>query len=112
MKRTEQQDRILKELLTLKETHGKNLKIEIEKRDNCREVMSQNSSARIGSSCGGGRNVFLELVEPENDNNLDEWADAISRVNPLFDKISEEIAHENNHPDFITALKNNLYNKL
>ena len=107
MQRTEQQQKIEKallELISITQTpmlkNGLDITFIPE-----RYASRDNGNRRKSESYIRENKAHLVLVEPINENNLDEWTDAIAMCYNHLDKLEEIQSHKLNHPLFFESIQ-------
>jgi hypothetical protein len=106
MQRTEQQEKIEKtilELIEISKTPMLNGNFGITFIEEKYSSRGDEQRRKSQSYIKDGK-VQLILIEPENENNLDEWTEAIVNCFSLFDKLEKIQSHKLNNPIFFDAL--------
>jgi hypothetical protein len=49
--------------------------------------------------------VYLQLIQPESHADLQKWGEEIVKAEEMCQKLTDEIAHEINHPNFFRAMQ-------
>jgi hypothetical protein len=112
MQRTEQQEKIEQTLLELIECSKTpmikgNFEIRfIQDKESC---FTPNNNRKVSESYLRDGKVYLELVEPKHENNLDDWTEAIVNCFSLFDKLEKIEIHKLSNPIFFEAIKHRIY---
>lgn len=112
MQRTEQQEKIEKTLLELLECAKTPMlkgNFEIRFISDDRAYNTHDRSRMKSESYLRDGKVYLELVEPKHENNLDEWTEAIVNCFSLFDKLEKIEIHKLSNPIFFEAIKHRIY---
>ncbi len=101
-RRSAQENRVENFLFRLLGDSRKNLLVAFRRRD---EVERRDFKLETKVTRSGSSDVHLVLVEPESDENLDKWGEAIIKAEVLLGIIEKEQLHEISNPNFFKAMQ-------
>ena len=110
---TDQQSRIESALFSLIEVAGKYLTVNLytkpEAAQYCRHPEHPLKTKAIFSDMRNS--VILHLIEPDNGEELEYWADAIIDAEMKLGQLDKERLHFESHPNFFISLRNKINNR-
>lgn len=101
--RTPQEERIEKALFELIKNAGKFLTVNFIAKSDL-QMSSRAESEKKTQAYKWNTRVTLNLIEPTNPAELNEWADAIIKAEELVDGLIKERYHEYQNPNYFKAI--------